>query len=159
MPPLLPALYASLLWISDNDKDFLTAAAVLLQIFALIGTGILVVALAQRTTNWLGGGIAAVVFIGAVLCDFHAWFQFTHDYGFILLGVNLLVAGLVWCEPMASRKAAVVWGVFGGMLALVHPILGVVWALLTVPPALSTMPAPLPVAPPVIMPAFVTQPG
>jgi hypothetical protein len=136
MPPVLPTLFAGLLWISSGNKDFVTAAAVLFQVSALILTGFLVVGLANRYGRKVGAVFAACVYLGAVLWDFHDWFQFTHDHALILLVVNAILAVLLWRDPTATRRAALTWGIVGGGCALVSPIVGILWAALTVPSAL-----------------------
>src|SRR4051812_22294237 len=115
MPPLLPALLASLLWLSDGDGQFIAAAAVLLQVIALVGAGILIIAITHQTAHRLPAFLAGIMFLVAMLSDFHAWFQDLHDYGFILFGVNLLVAGLVWLRPLENKKTACAWGIAGGL--------------------------------------------
>jgi hypothetical protein len=136
MPPLLPLLHAALLWVSGGSRDVVTAAAVLFQVLALVLTGYLVVALTARFATRLGAAFAAVIYVVTIANDFHSWFQFTHDYALILLTVDALVYGLVWGQPLASRKSASAWGVFGGVCALVNPILGGVWGVLSAAPAL-----------------------
>src|SRR6185369_15659625 len=50
MPPALPALLAGLLWICDGNRDAVMAVVIVLQVLVLIGTGLLVLTLARRTT-------------------------------------------------------------------------------------------------------------
>ena len=135
MPPLLPMFYASFLWLGGGDKDLVTAAAVLLQVLALVVTGLLIVRLALRYANRIGGWCAAIVYLAALLCDFQAWFQFTHDYALVLLTVSGLIAGLLSGDRMSTSRSAFGWGVFGGVCALVNPIVGVLWGSLTIPSA------------------------
>ena len=135
MPPLLPMFYASFLWLGGGDRDLVTAAAVMLQVLALVLTGLLIVRLALRYANRIGGGIAAIVYLALVLCDFQAWFQFTHDYALVLLTISALIAGLLSGDRMATGRSAFAWGAFGGVCALVNPIVGVLWGGLTIPTA------------------------
>src|SRR5579872_1639020 len=79
MPPVLPTLLAGLLWLFDGDKDLVMAVIIFLQVFTLIGTGALVVALARKVCSRLWTFVAVLLFLGGVVCDFHQWFQFTHD--------------------------------------------------------------------------------
>ena len=129
MPPMLPALLAALLWMSDGDKDIVMAVFVFLQVYTLVGTGLLVLLLARKTTTRIWAGVAALAFLIAVICDFHSWFQFTHDCWLILAMVDLLVAGFVWYRPLSSWRRAILWGVFGGLCALANPIVALCWAV------------------------------
>src|SRR5262249_35744244 len=79
----------------------------------------------------LGTWAAAAVFLIVVLSDFYHWFQVTHDSWIILLVLDLLVAGLCWCRPLAGKWAAAGWGLFGGFCALVNPIAGFAWGVLS----------------------------
>lgn len=131
MPPLLPGLLAGLLWACNGDRDAVMAVVIFLQTAVLIGTGLLVLALARQTTSRLWPGAAALVFFLWVVCDFHAWFQFTHDCWLVLLALDLLVAGLCWLRPLAGWRRAAGWGVFGGFCALVGPVVAFTWGLLS----------------------------
>jgi hypothetical protein len=135
MPPLLPMFYATFLWLGGGDRDLVTAAAVLLQVLALFLTGLLIVRLTLRHANRIGGWVAAGIYLAAVLCDFQAWFQFTHDYALVLLTVSALIAGLLSGDRMRTGRSAFAWGVFGGVCALVNPIVGVLWGGMTIPAA------------------------
>jgi hypothetical protein len=129
MPPLLPSVLAALLWVSGGDIDAVTAVIVWLQDLILIGTGLLVLALARQTT---GVRVATLVFLVALLCHFRLSFQFTHDCWLLLLLMDLLIAGLVWLRPLrGSAVRAAVWGAFGGLCALGSPVVGLTWGVLT----------------------------
>ncbi|HEX4589875.1 MAG TPA: hypothetical protein VH120_08105, partial [Gemmataceae bacterium] len=135
MPPGLPAVDAGLLWVGGGDKDVVIAATVFLQTFALAVTGWLVLGLAwsaMRLPQRLGVGLAAVVFLGAVVVNFHLWFQFTHDCWLILLAVDGVLAGLLWFRPLGSWKSSVGWGMYGGITALISPVVGFVWGVLSI---------------------------
>jgi hypothetical protein len=135
MPPLLPMFYATFLWLGGGDRDLVTAAAVMLQVLSLTLTGLLIVRLTLRHASRVGGWFAAIVYLVLVLCDFQAWFQFTHDYALVLLTISALIAGLMSCDRMTTGRSAFAWGVFGGVCALVNPIVGVLWGGLTIPAA------------------------
>jgi hypothetical protein len=135
MPPILPAVEAALLWCAGGDKDVVIAAVVFLQTFTLAATGLLVLALTRATTRF-GAWPAAAIFLLGVLCNFHLWFQFTHDCWIVLLALDLLIVRLVWFEPLDSNRAAAGWGLAGGLFALVSPIVGLTWGVLTVVSAL-----------------------
>lgn len=131
MPPVLPVLLAGLLWVGNGDKDVVMAFVILGQVVALVATGLLVLALARRTTSRLGAGVVACLFLGGVLLNFHLWFQFTHDYWLILLAVDGLLVGACFCEPLRGRRRAFGWGLFGGLCALINPIVALCWGALT----------------------------
>jgi hypothetical protein len=127
MAPVLPVFEGGLLWASGGSRDTVMAVVVFVQVFVLIGTGVLILAVSRRTTGKVGAVVATFVYLAAVVGDFHAWFQYTHDCWLVLLTLDLLVAALVWLRPLATRKSAVGWGLLGGFGALVSPIVGFVW--------------------------------
>jgi hypothetical protein len=131
MPPLLPAVLAGLLWLCGGDKGAVAFAVVFLQELVLVGTGALVVALVRRTCGRVGPGVAAAVFILALVWHFRLAFQFTHDCWLVLLALNLLIAGLAWGRPLGSAWRAAGWGAFGGLCALASPVVGFTWAVLS----------------------------
>ncbi len=131
MPPVLAWLLAGMRWVSGNDIEIVMALFILLQDLTLIVTGVLVLALARRTTNHVWP--AAIVFIGALLYYFRHCFQFTHDCWIVLLAIDGLIAGMVWLRPFeSSKRRAFGWGVAGGVMALVSPVVGLSWAVLAV---------------------------
>ncbi|HEY1376223.1 MAG TPA: DUF1583 domain-containing protein, partial [Gemmataceae bacterium] len=131
MAPVLPVVTAALLWAFDGNRDAVMAAVVFAQVYVLIGTGLLVVAAAVKTGSRGGAAVAAAVFVAALFYDFHFCFQITHDCWLVLLALNLVAAGLIWGTPLATRRRAAAWGLVGGFGALVGPVVGFVWGLLT----------------------------
>jgi hypothetical protein len=130
MPPVYPVLLAGLLRVCDDDRDAVMAVIIAIQMAVLVWTGILVVAVARRTGPHLNPWVGAGVFVGAVLCNFQRWFQFTHDCWLLLVTINLLVLGC--CHgPLATSRRAVAWGILGGFGGLVSPVLGFTWAAAT----------------------------
>ena len=128
MPPVLPVVIAGLRWIAGNDMEAVTAMFVLLQDLSLIGTGLLLIALTRRTTGqvWL----TTFLYIGVLCFYFRLCFQFTHDCWIVLAALDVLIWGLVWLRPFeGSKRRAAVWGIVGGMCALVSPIVGLCWAV------------------------------
>jgi hypothetical protein len=126
--PVLPVILAGLLWVCDGSRAGVTGAVVLLQDLALIGTGLLVVALARQTTK-LAPWFVAALFVLGLLGHFHLCFQHTEDYWLGLVLIDLLIAGLCRRWPGPGMRAVVLWGVFGGLCALTTPILGFTWGL------------------------------
>jgi hypothetical protein len=129
MPPVLPTVLAGLLWVCGGNGDGVMLAVIFLQVYVLIGTGLLVLALAHRTTARAGTWAAVAVFLVALVCHFHECFQFTHDSWLVLLAIDLLVAGFCWCRPLPRRLTAAGWGLFGGLCALINPLVGLVWGV------------------------------
>jgi hypothetical protein len=130
MPPIYPGILAGLLWAFDGDRDRVMMVVILLQVFVLIGTGLLVVALIRQTSPRFGTGVALGVFLFfVVLCDFSLWFQFTHDCWLVLLALELLIAGLCWLQPFRRWQSAALWGLFGGLCSLINPLLGLTWGV------------------------------
>ena len=83
MPPVLPMVLAGLIWLCDGDQDVVMAMVIFLQVYAMIATGLLVLSLAQRTTR-IWPGVVALLFVLALVNNFHLCFQVTHDYWLIL---------------------------------------------------------------------------
>jgi hypothetical protein len=75
--------------------------------------------------------VAVLPFLGGVVCDFRQWFQFTHDAWLVLLALDLLLAGLCWLRPLNCWSMSVGWGVFGGLCALVNPLVALAWGVFT----------------------------
>jgi hypothetical protein len=132
MPPVYPVLLAGIMWICEDDKDLVMGVVIFLQVYTLIGTGLLVLALAAQTTTRLWAGVAAAIFVLGVVCNYHLWFQFTHDCWLVLLALDVLVAGLCWYQPFKSKTSIALWGACGGLLALISPIVGFAWGLTVV---------------------------
>jgi hypothetical protein len=130
-PPVLPLFLAGLLWASGGDLETVTVVVVFLQVFVLIGTGFLILALIQRTTTRISAGVAATVFLVGLLANFWLCFQYTHDGWLVLLTVDLLVAGFCWCRPLDRWKTAAAWGLFGGLCAMINPGVALAWGLLS----------------------------
>lgn len=132
MPPAYPVLLAVLLWASGGDRDVVTAIVVFMQVVALAATGLLVLALAQETCRHRSSVITSgIVFVGCTLFYFHHCYQTTHDPWLVLLAIDLLIAGLCWTRPLTGNIAAAGWGLFGGLCAMVNPIVAMVWGVLT----------------------------
>ncbi len=129
MPPVLPVVLAGLLVLCGGNVDLVMGLVIFLQVYVLIGTGLLVLALTRRTAGHVGPWAAAVVYLGALTCNFHLWFQFTHDGWIILLAVDLLIAGCCWARPLGRTLGAAGWGLFGGLCALVSPVVGLAWGV------------------------------
>jgi hypothetical protein len=130
MPPLFPTLLAGLLWVFGGQRDAVLVVVIFVQLAVLIGTGLLVLALARQTTRRVGSGPTATLFCLALVSLFHWCFQTTGEWP-VLLALDLLIAGLCWWRPLSSLAAAAGWGLFGGLCALVNPIAGLTWGLLS----------------------------
>ncbi len=146
MPPLLPYLQAAIYWIASDDRDSVISAVLLLKALVLLSTGMIVMTEARRLRlAWLG----YVLFPIALMANFSQLFQVTHDEWLLLLSVNALWLGMthLWWPKSAMNGAQeldlrqrimwpILWGLFGGVLALASPILGGVWAVVTTLPIL-----------------------
>ncbi len=132
MPPILPTLLACLLWACDGDRDAVMAVIIFLQVAVLIGTGLLVLALARQTSRRLGAVLTAAVFFVALLSSFHLCFQSTHDCWLVLLALDLVIAGLCWFRPLHGWKAAIGWGLVGGFCAQINPVVAFAWGMSSV---------------------------
>jgi hypothetical protein len=131
-PPVLPLVLAALLNLVGGARDAVMAVVVFLQVLILIGTGLLVMILVRRTNRWAASTAAAVLFLAWLLCHFHLCFQTTQDYWLILLSVDVVIIGLCWWRPLRNFQTAAGWGVFGGLCALLNPVVGLTWGVLSV---------------------------
>jgi hypothetical protein len=130
--PVHPAFLALLLWACDGDIDGMAAVITALKTAVLIGTGWLILLLARDTTSRVGSWLAAAAYVLLLFSSFRAWFQHLGGGWRFLLAVDLMLAGCCWWRPFdapACRAAA--WGVLGGLCALVSPIIGFTWAVLS----------------------------
>jgi hypothetical protein len=137
-PAILPAFLAGLLWLSDGDRPFVITVVVCLNVVVLVSTGLLVLTLTRQTTARIGIGLAMLIFLQTMLCQFQQWFQRAHDGWLVLLSLNLLLAGLCWLRPLQSGSSVksatfwcAAWGLFGGWCAQVSPVAGWSWGMLS----------------------------
>ncbi|GIX00660.1 MAG: hypothetical protein KatS3mg111_3992 [Pirellulaceae bacterium] len=128
MPPVLPAITALLYWLTGDDRQQVVWIVYGLQLLVVTWTAWLVLRFARCQRIWWVGVATVIAFFCA---DFHALFQITHDTLLILACVNGLWLGLCreWLPRCDWRVGA--WGVFGGSVALVNPVVGATWAVLT----------------------------
>jgi hypothetical protein len=134
-PPVVPLVLAGLLRACDGNPQAVGAVLVVFQVPVLIGTGLLVLAVARRTTRRLGAGVVAAAYVLVLLAEFGLWFQVAH-LPLTVLVLDVLLAGLGWGRPLGGWRRAVAWGLFGGLAALVSPILGFTWAVCSLPAGL-----------------------
>jgi hypothetical protein len=97
-----------------------------------------VLALARQTSSRAGAGLATLIFVLAMLCQFNQCFQRAHDGWLVMLSLGLLLAGLCRWQPLHGDwppgrpvLMCVGWGVFGGLCAQVSPVVGFSWGLLS----------------------------
>jgi hypothetical protein len=131
MPPVLPLLLAGTLRLCGGSRDAVMVVVIVFQDFVLIGTGLLVLGLARQPPGRGGAWAALALFLAALLWDFHSWFQFTHDSWLVLLVLDLLLAWFCWGRPLERWWTAAGWGLLGGLCALVNPIVGWTWGVLS----------------------------
>jgi hypothetical protein len=131
MPPILPYLTAALIYLCDNNTDAVMTVILFFQGCTLAFTGLIVLILARQTTRLWALLIVSAFVIGLV-SNFRLWFQNTHDCWFVLLALNLVVVGFVWCNPMGTWPGAIAWGLYGGVCAMINPIVALVWGVLTI---------------------------
>ena len=131
MPPVLPALLAALLWVCEGDAAAVVIIVLVLKGCVLIGTGLLVVQVARQTAPRVGIALPTLVFLVLLLARFRQAFQFANDAWIILLAVDLLLAGFLWFDYIRSWRTAALWGLCGGVCALVSPIAAFAWGGVT----------------------------
>lgn len=132
MPPILPYLLAAAWSTTGGDLIAVTNLFVVLHCAALVWTGAFVLFAWRRERPRAATSLPVGVLVLALAADFLFAFQITHDHFLVLSALNGLVLWAGWGRPLASGSRATGWGVFGGLAALVAPVLGFVWAGLTV---------------------------
>ncbi len=132
MPPVLSFIMAGLLWLTGGDRDAVMAVMIFFQVYVLVATGILVLALVWRSTRLrLAVWFAALLFIAGLVHQFRMCFQNIHDCAIVMLALDLVIAGFCWLGPLGRWPATVSWGLLGGFAALISPIVGLVWGVLS----------------------------
>jgi hypothetical protein len=131
MPPLYPALLASLLWLLGS-KSAVGWAIVLLKNLTLVWVGTQVHVLARRTRLVLAPSWALVAYSVWLAAHFDWFFQFSHDTWLMLLLVTANFAFSVRVlgdEPPHFGRLGwpLAWGLLGGVNALASPIAGLSW--------------------------------
>ncbi len=132
-------MLAGLLWLFDGNIDALTAVRIFLQVYVLIATGILVVAVARKagtafatdTRSSMLPNFALAVYLAALILSFRVWFQLTLDSWFVMLALDLVIAGACLGEPLGKPKTTCLWGLIGGLVAMINPAVGLVWGVTT----------------------------
>jgi hypothetical protein len=133
MPPVYPLLLAALLQLCGHDVRLVAFCVVNFQNLVLILTGALVLEAARRSGRRAAPAVALAMYLTALLSDFYLCFQLTHDHWLVLLGVDVLVVALTSAWRRApSWPWAVRWGALGGGVALVSPVLALVWGVASV---------------------------
>jgi Glycosyltransferase family 87 len=132
MPPVLPGLLAALLWATGGDRDAVMNAVVCAQAASLVAAGVFVLWFTRRTVPGVSRWAAVGVYAALLLAHFALAFQETHDSWLILLALTLVLAGACAARPLGSAARAAAWGAVGGLAALISPVVGFVWGVLTV---------------------------
>ena len=129
MPPVLPYLTAAVYWLTGNNRSYVIDFFVTLHAIAVLLMGWIVIRQARRLQITLFG---YVVLITGLSANFHQLFQTTHDSGLLLLVVSILWIGIVkYWDRLQSARNAILWGIFGGIIALCSPAIGFAWSAIT----------------------------
>jgi hypothetical protein len=132
MPPILSGILAAVLWITGSDRDAVMAVMIFFQVYIIVFTGILVLILVWQTSKRrLAVWFAALLFVAGLAFEFKMCFQTIHDIGIVMLALDLVVAGFCLCKPLGRWTVTVGWGVVGGVVALISPIVALVWGVLS----------------------------
>ncbi len=127
MPPVLPYFLAFLYCITGDDRSLVVGVVLMLQALVVFWTILIVVADCETLgATWF----TYIAMILVLFTNFHELFQKTHDGWLVLLLTNCIWLGIVerWDTPIALAR----WGLLGGVATLSSPILGAVWACLTI---------------------------
>jgi hypothetical protein len=128
--PAYPMIMVTLLTLGHGSEPFVGTGIVVLHVIVLCLSGLLVLALARQTTTRIGSAAAAAIFFLALCFHFSSWFQYALDCWLVLLDLDLLIAGFCWLRPVDSWPRAILWGLAGGLIALINPIVGFIWGVL-----------------------------
>ena len=131
MPPPLTLFQAALLTHFNGDKVAVANVVIVCQAAALWLTALLTLAVARRWAPRVPGVVVVALMALGLATRFHTAFQVTHDSWVVLLALDGLVAFALWGHFPASAPRALAWGVGGGLSALVSPVLGACWGVLT----------------------------
>ncbi len=132
MPPILPMLLAALWWACAGNRELVIVIVLTLHAAVLIGTGLFIIAVTGRTTQRVGPGAVAAIYIAALFCNFRDCFQANGDRWIALLAVDIMLAGCFWYRPLHSIPRSVLWGAFGGTCALISPIAAFAWGVYSI---------------------------
>ncbi len=132
MPPALPFLQAGLLWLAGDDVDILMYCIIVAQAACLAASGWLLLAASARAFRTPRPWTTAAIFVLFLAAQFRLAFQITHDSWLQLLALDTLLFGFALLPGSPRRQGLIWWGVAGGVTALTGPVLGLVWAVLTI---------------------------
>ena len=127
MPPLLTLYTAGILHLNDGDKTATANALIVSQAVALWLTGLLTLLIARRTAPRVPSVVVAALMTIALITRFHTAFQVTHDSWLVMLAVDALLFGMLFGRVLSRPWRALLWGMVGGLTALVSPIAGLCW--------------------------------
>jgi hypothetical protein len=120
------------LWITGGDRDAVMAVMIFFQVYILVATGILVLILVWQTTQRrLAVWFASLLFVGGLAYEFKMCFQILHDSGIVMLALTLVVTGFCLTRPLGRWAVTVGWGIVGGIVALINPIVALAWGVLS----------------------------
>jgi hypothetical protein len=132
MPPALPFIQAGLLWLAGDDVDILMYCVIVAQSVSLAVSGWLLLAASARAFRTHRPWTTAAIFVIFLAAQFRLAFQITHDSWLQLLALDTLLLGYALLSDAPRWWGLIWWGVAGGVTALAGPVLGLVWATLTV---------------------------
>jgi hypothetical protein len=125
--PVQTMLVAALLWVLDGHAARVGDVMVVCKTLALVATGILFLKFAAAFARGVSPWVVAGVFLTLLLHNFRLWFQVTGDGWRVLLALDVLLLGLCDWQPLDYWRPALAWGLFGGVCALLNPVLAFVW--------------------------------
>jgi hypothetical protein len=130
--PALPTILAGLMWVYEGDLSDVQYTVNFLNIHILILTGVVVIAAARETCVYpsIASFVAAAVYCLWLYAQYRLCFTQAGDCWLQILAVDALIVGHTWFQPLGSKTAAAVWGVVGGLTALINPVLGGGWFVL-----------------------------
>lgn len=130
MPPLYPFFLALLIRLFHSTLA-VACVIVFLKNVVLVGAGLVMYGVAQRTARTLKAEWALAVYALLLLNDFRSFFQVTHDTWLVLSCITGIYPLAVFVRKRDSSPAtALLWGLAGGLSMLASPVVGMVWGVL-----------------------------
>ncbi len=128
--PILPFGMSLTYWLLDSSQNWIDSFLVLSQLVAAVSALWVISHLSYRQR------IPSTVFFTCVLVTgtvhYFDLFQSFHDTQLNLILISILHMGATkFWSPPSSKRIAILWGIFGGFLALASPAMGFVWAAVT----------------------------
>jgi hypothetical protein len=135
MPPLYTFLLALIFWVLGPYIPGSVWALLVLKYIALSIVPILLLRICSRTHPGIQAYLVLPIYLCLIFYNRGAFFAMTDDVWLIILMITVLLYMYWYYLNISELKILKLgWGIFGGLLFLTNPILGIVYILLTFVP-------------------------